>query len=63
MSKSVGPGLKLRVEVEPGFLLGQLCSIVDLDGPMFLQRDRTPGVRYLNGKVSASEVPWGHPLR
>jgi len=28
----------------PAFILGQLCDVVDLDGPMLLSRDREPGV-------------------
>jgi len=28
----------------PGFVVGQLCDLVDLDGPTFLKQDRTPGV-------------------
>ena len=29
----------------PSHVLGQLCNVVDLDGPIFLVRDRSPGVR------------------
>jgi L-alanine-DL-glutamate epimerase-like enolase superfamily enzyme len=43
----------------PAFVLGQLCDIVDLDGPMFLSRDRTPGVRYEAGYIHCDEAVWG----
>jgi hypothetical protein len=26
----------------PAFVLGQLCDVVDLDGPVFLHEDRFP---------------------
>ena len=37
----------------PAFLVGQLCSIVDLDGPVFLKNDRPIPVRYADGFVTA----------
>jgi L-Ala-D/L-Glu epimerase len=44
----------------PGFVLGQLCEIVDLDGPIFLARDRTPSVIYDNeGCIFSPETVWG----
>jgi L-Ala-D/L-Glu epimerase len=44
----------------PGFLLGQLCEIVDLDGPIFLAKDRMPAVVYdENGCVYSPESVWG----
>jgi L-Ala-D/L-Glu epimerase len=44
----------------PGFLLGQLCEIVDLDGPIFLAKDRTPSVVYDDeGRVFSPETVWG----
>lgn len=43
----------------PGFVLGQLCDIVDLDGPTFLATDRRPGVAYADGKVRAPDALWG----
>ena len=30
-------------------MLGQLCDVVDLDGPIFLAKDRTPGMTYVDG--------------
>ena len=43
----------------PAFVLGQLCDIVDLDGPLFLKQDRTPGVEYSNGSVDCPPAVWG----
>jgi L-Ala-D/L-Glu epimerase len=44
----------------PGFLLGQRCEIVDLDGPIFLAKDRVPSVIYDDeGCVFSPETVWG----
>jgi L-alanine-DL-glutamate epimerase-like enolase superfamily enzyme len=43
----------------PGFVLGQFCSVVDLDGPTFLAEDRSPGVTYDAGKIWCPENVWG----
>ncbi len=45
----------------PSFVLGQLCDVVDLDGPIFLQRDRAPGVVYVDGMVDCPDAVWGAP--
>lgn len=60
-------GLKLMVgnmvgtslAMAPAFLLGQLCDFVDLDGPTFLSRDRSPGALYRHGSISVGEDVWG----
>ena len=43
----------------PAFIVGQLCDIVDLDGPIFLARDRTPGLRYEDGLAWCDDQVWG----
>ena len=43
----------------PGFLVGQLCDLVDLDGPTFLAADRDPPVVYEDGRIWSSEAVWG----
>ncbi len=43
----------------PGFLLAQLCGIVDLDGPLFLRSDRTPRAIYRAGALWCPETVWG----
>lgn len=43
----------------PGFVVGQLCDLVDLDGPTFLKQDRSPGVVYRDGSIWCDEAVWG----
>lgn len=43
----------------PGFVLGQFCDVVDLDGPIFLREDRTPSVRYEDGYIHCGDEVWG----
>lgn len=43
----------------PAFVLGQFCDVVDLDGPIFLKQDRTPGVVYADGYIECPETVWG----
>ena len=43
----------------PAFVLGQLCDVVDLDGPVFLARDRSPSVRYEDGYIVCGDEVWG----
>ena len=43
----------------PAFVLGQLCDVVDLDGPTFLKQDCTPGVVYRDGHIDCPAGVWG----
>jgi L-alanine-DL-glutamate epimerase-like enolase superfamily enzyme len=43
----------------PGYLVGQSCEFVDLDGPLALAVDRVPGVCYEDGHVRCDESVWG----
>lgn len=45
----------------PAFVLGQLCDIVDLDGPAVLRNDRTPHVSYAGGMLACPDEVWGAP--
>lgn len=45
----------------PAFVLGQFCDVVDLDGPIFLRQDRTPGVVYVDGRIDCPDAVWGAP--
>lgn len=45
----------------PAFVLGSLCSVVDLDGPMFIKADREPGVSYRDGHIWCPDGIWGGP--
>ena len=44
MKVMVGNMTGTSLAMAAAFVLGQLCDVVDLDGPMFLSEDRTPGV-------------------
>jgi L-alanine-DL-glutamate epimerase-like enolase superfamily enzyme len=44
----------------PAFLLGQLASIVDLDGPPLLREDRSPSAVYERGTLWCPESAWGN---
>jgi L-Ala-D/L-Glu epimerase len=43
----------------PGFVLGQLCDIVDLDGPYGLADDPLAGKIYKDGAIFVSDSLWG----
>ncbi len=55
----VGNMVGTSLAMAPAFVLGQLCDIVDLDGPIFITRDRTPAVSYEQGLVFYPEKGWG----
>jgi len=57
----VGNMVGTSLAMAPGFVLGQLCDIVDLDGPTFLKRDCIPGATYADGKIWCGEDIWGGP--
>ena len=56
----VGNMMGSSLSMAPSFVLGQLCDIVDLDGPTFLAADRVPGVSYRDGKVHCPQGIWGN---
>lgn len=55
----VGNMVGSSLATAPGFVLGQLCDLVDLDGPLLLARDRTPSVSYSEGHISCPDAVWG----
>jgi len=55
----VGNMTGTALSTAPAMLIGQLCKIVDLDGPVFLREDRVPGTEYRNGTVWCPEAVWG----
>ena len=57
----VGNMLGTSLAMAPAFLLGQICSLVDLDGPVFLQKDRASTVQYRDGLIDCPESLWGSP--
>jgi L-Ala-D/L-Glu epimerase len=57
----VGNMMGTSLAMAPAFVLGQLCDVVDLDGPTFLKRDRTPAVSYTRGSIWCDDAVWGYP--
>jgi L-Ala-D/L-Glu epimerase len=57
----VGNMIGSSLAMAPAFVLGQLCDVVDLDGPVFLSGDRSPSVCYDQGMISVPASLWGHP--
>lgn len=55
----VGNMMGSSLAMAPAFVLGQLCDVVDLDGPTFLAQDRTPAVRYARGMIWCDDAVWG----
>lgn len=61
-------GLKLMVgnmvgtslAMAPAFVVGQLCEVVDLDGPLLLSVDRAHAVTYIDGCIDCPDEVWGH---
>jgi L-alanine-DL-glutamate epimerase-like enolase superfamily enzyme len=58
----VGNMVGSSLAMAPAFLVGQLCKVVDLDGPIFLSHDRPTPVRYENGMISCPAALWGSPV-
>jgi L-alanine-DL-glutamate epimerase-like enolase superfamily enzyme len=56
----VGCMTATSLAMAPAFLVGQLCSVVDLDGPVFLKSDRGTPVQYIDGFISCPRELWGH---
>lgn len=55
----VGNMISTSLAMAPAFVVGQLCDVVDLDGPTFLERDREPSVSYLDdGTIWCDETVW-----
>jgi len=59
LDSMVGNMMGTSLAMAPAFLVGQLCDLVDLDGPVFLKSDRTDAVQYVDGFISCRETLWG----
>ncbi|TAN03544.1 MAG: dipeptide epimerase [Rhodanobacteraceae bacterium] len=46
----------------PAFVLGQQCAVADLDGPLYLLEDCSPGARYQDGSIWCPGELWGGGL-
>lgn len=55
----VGNMCGTSLAMAPSFVLGQLCDVVDLDGPLLLARDRLVAVSYQGGLVDCPNGLWG----
>jgi len=55
----VGNMIGTSLAMAPAFLVGQLCSVVDLDGPLFLQSDRADHIQYSDGTIFCPKWLWG----
>ena len=55
----VGNMLGTSLAMAPAFIIGQFCDVVDLDGPILLQRDRPPGAIYRDGTIWCPDTVWG----
>jgi len=59
MGVMVGNMIGTSLAMAPAYILGQLCDIVDLDGPTFLAADRVPGAAYRDGLIAIGPEVWG----
>ena len=57
----VGNMVGTSLAMAPAWILGQLCDISDLDGTLFISRDREVVMSFQNGKVSYPDRGWGAP--
>jgi L-alanine-DL-glutamate epimerase-like enolase superfamily enzyme len=57
----VGCMTSTSLAMAPGWMLGQICDYIDLDGPLDLAVDRNPAASYDGGLVSCPESLWGYP--
>ncbi len=56
----VGSMCGSSLAMAPTFVIGCLCELSDLDGPLLMKRDRQPGLRFANGKVEPPDRKvWG----
>ena len=59
----VGNMVGTSLSCGPAALVGQLCDVVDLDGPWHLSADRDPPARYDAGYLVCPPMGWGLPER
>ncbi len=55
----VGNMVGTSLAMAPAWILGQVCDFNDLDGTLFIARDRRPAMVFENGKVSYPDQGWG----
>ena len=57
----VGNMVGTSLAMAPAWILGQVCDLNDLDGTLFISRDRVPAMAFADGKVSYPDKGWGSP--
>jgi len=57
----VGNMMGSSLAMAPAFLVGQFCSITDLDGPLFIKADCAHPVEYADGMIDCPAELWGNP--
>lgn len=55
----VGNMMGTSLAMGPAFVVGQLCEVVDLDGPLAFATDRPQRVRYEAGHIWCGDEVWG----
>jgi len=55
----VGCMVGTSLAMAPGFVLGQLCDVVDLDAPLAIVNDVDPAVDYTDGMITSAADVWG----
>jgi L-alanine-DL-glutamate epimerase-like enolase superfamily enzyme len=57
----VGNMVGTSLAMAPAFIVGQLCDVVDLDGPVLLLSDRMHRASYRDGCIDCGGGIWGGP--
>ena len=55
----VGNMIGTSLAMAPSFIVGQKCSVVDLDGPLHLTADRAVPADYSGGTIACPDALWG----
>lgn len=58
-SVMVGNMVGTSLAMAPAFMVGQLCQVVDLDGPILLLGDRAQRASYVDGRITCGSEVWG----
>ena len=59
MPYMVGCMVATSLAMAPALLMAQRAAFVDLDGPLLLDRDREPGLRFDGSRVQPAPGVWG----
>ena len=55
----VGCMVTSSLGMAPAYLIGQLCDVCDIDGPLYITQDRVPGLQFDHGVVNMPPGVWG----